>query len=136
MPHGSHADRKILRHPIVCVLTIALLLVVSHESGRAPYFFSLSSCAFYLIFFYFGYCFHMQYDTVMKYLKHPAVIVICLAALLVLSERTAWHMRMIKALFGGCFAIGATFICPSPSCSVHGSKSKSRMDLAFICFIQ
>ena len=51
MPHGSHTGGKILRHPIVCVLTIALLLVVSHESGRAPYFFSLSSCAFYLIFF-------------------------------------------------------------------------------------
>ena len=31
----------------------------------------------------------MQYDTVMKYLKHPAVIVICLAASLVHSERTA-----------------------------------------------
>ena len=76
MPHGSHVGRKILRHPIVCVLTIALLLAVSHESGRAPYFFSLSSCAFYLIFFYFGYCFHTQYDTVMKYLKHPAVMVI------------------------------------------------------------
>ena len=59
MPHGSHTGGKILRHPIVRVLTIALLLVVSHESGRAPYFFSLSSCAFYLIFFYFGYCFHM-----------------------------------------------------------------------------
>lgn len=56
----------------------------------------------------------MQYDTVMKYLKHPAVIVICLAALLVLSERTAWHMRMIKALFGGCFAIGATYYMPKP----------------------
>lgn len=112
MPHGSHTGGKILRHPIVCVLTIALLLVVSYESGRAPYFFSLSSCAFYLIFFYFGYCFHMQYDTVMKYLKHPAAIVICLAALLVLSERTAWHMRMIKALFGGCFAIGATYYMP------------------------
>ena len=66
MPHGSHAGRKILRHPIVCVLTVALLLAVSHESGRAPYFFSLSSCAFYLIFFYFGYCFHTQYDTVMN----------------------------------------------------------------------
>ena len=112
MPHGSHTGGKILRHPIVCVLTIVLLLAVSHESGRAPYFFSLSSCAFYLIFFYFGYCFHTQYDTVMKYLKHPAVMVICLAALVVLSEQTAWHMRMIKALFGGCFAIGATYYMP------------------------
>lgn len=88
------------------LIILPILVIVSYISGFLPGYFALNNVFYYLLFFYLGYVFNKYYEVIIKYLKHPVVLISITILLVIILPYENWPFRVAKAMFGSGIMFG------------------------------
>lgn len=97
----------ITKMPPVAMSAVFLVLALLCYLQTLVYLaFHLNDCAYYLVFFYLGFLYNRYFEKVLKVLRHPLTILVCVAAQIALYPVNIWVVDQVKALAGSAAVIG------------------------------